>query len=243
MSAAAESERLPPLALLAGGLATRLRAVTGAIAKSMVQVAGEPFIAHQLRLFAREGISDVIICSGYLSEQIEEFVGDGTAFGCQVRYSRDGDRLLGTGGAIRNALPLLGARFFVTYGDSYLDTSFLPIYQAFVRSGRPGLLTVFRNDNKWDKSNIEYVDGTIRNYDKVRQTPTMKYIDYGIGAFDAAVFQDLPAAEPHDLGNLCHDLANRHLLAGFEVQQRFYEIGSPAGLAETDALLSRLRSR
>jgi MurNAc alpha-1-phosphate uridylyltransferase len=142
MTALAESERMPPLALLAGGLATRLRPVTETIPKSMVQVAGEPFICHQLRVLAREGVSDLVICTGYLGGQIESFVGDGSRFACHVRYSADGDKPLGTGGALRRALPLLGEHFLVMYGDSYLVTPIRPVYEAFRRSRMPALMTV-----------------------------------------------------------------------------------------------------
>jgi NDP-sugar pyrophosphorylase family protein len=137
MNGSAATKVMLPLALLAGGLATRLRPITEKIPKSMVEVAGEPFIAHQLRLLVREGVTDVVICSGYLDEQIEAFVGNGDSFGCRVRYSPDGIEPLGTGGALRRALPLLGERFTVTYGDSYLDTRFRPVYEAFCRSGLP----------------------------------------------------------------------------------------------------------
>jgi NDP-sugar pyrophosphorylase family protein len=231
---------MPALALLAGGLATRLRAVTSAVPKAMVKVAGKPFIEHQLRLLAREHVKDVVICTGHLGDQIETFVRDGADFGCRVRYSHDGASLLGTGGAIRKALQLLGPRFFIMYGDSYLDTSFQLIYDAFLRSGKSGLLTVFRNDNRWDTSNVEYANGFVLRFDKSTQTPAMKYIDYGIGLFDAAAFCGVPADRPYDLANLYSDLARRGLLAGYEVSERFYEIGSPTSLAETDAYLSRM---
>ena len=228
---------MPPLALLAGGLATRLRPITATIPKSMVEVAGEPFIAHQLRLIVGEGITDIIICAGYLGEQIETFVADGAAFGCRVRYSFDGERLLGTGGALRAALPLLGQRFFIMYGDSYLDTRFAPVYEAFLRSGLPALMTVFCNADQWDSSNVEFTDGLIKRYDKVNRTSSMRYIDFGLGVADARLFADSGLPGSFDLADLYRGLVSRKLLAGFEVHDRFYEIGSPAGLAETDAYL------
>lgn len=238
MSAIASSEYLPPLAILAGGLATRLRPVTITVPKSMVLVAGQPFIAHQLHLLQRERIRDVIICIGYLGEQIQAFVGDGNRFGCRVRYSADGDRPLGTAGALRQALPLLGEHFFVMYGDSYLDISFRPVYEAFVRAGLPALMTVFRNANRWEASNVEFADGIIRRHDKKNPTAVMHHIDYGLGLFSAAAIARCPAGEPFDLSELYRNLANGRQLAGYEVRTRFYEIGSPAGLAETAAHLS-----
>jgi len=228
---------MPPLALLAGGLASRLMPITAAIPKSMVEVAGEPFIAHQLRLLAREAITEVVLCVGHLGERIESFVGDGARFGCHVRYSHDGVRPLGTGGALRRALPLLGERFFVMYGDSYLDTRFRSVHEAFRRRGLPALMTVYRNAGRWDTSNVEFADGLIVRYDKARRTPAMLYIDYGLGLLDAGVVRAWPADTAFDLADLYCGLAARRLLGGCEVRERFYEIGSPAGLAETDAFL------
>jgi N-acetyl-alpha-D-muramate 1-phosphate uridylyltransferase len=226
-----------PLALLSGGLATRLRPITERIPKAMVEVAGEPFVAHQLRLIAREGVRRVVICTGYLAEQIRAFVGDGSSFGLQVDYSLDGPLLLGTGGALKKALPLLGDQFLVMYGDSYLDTPISPIVEAFLASGQPALMTVFRNDNRWDSSNVEFANGRIVRYNKLERRPTMHYIDYGIGILSAFIFDDWPGNRPFDLAHLYRQLAEQGRLAGFEVQQRFYEIGSHEGLMETESYL------
>lgn len=232
---------MPPLALLAGGLASRLLPITAAIPKSMVEVAGAPFIAHQLRLLVREGVTGVVICRGHLGGQIENFVGDGGRFGCRVRYSDDGARPLGTGGALRRALPLLGDCFLVMYGDSYLDTRFRPVYEAFRRFGLPALMTAYRNEGRWDTSNVEFANGLILRYDKLNPTPAMRYIDYGLGVLDASVVRAWPADAAFDLAEVYRSLAARRLLAGYEVRERFYEIGSPAGLAATDAFLRRGR--
>jgi NDP-sugar pyrophosphorylase family protein len=238
MCATTASELLPRLAILAGGLATRLHPITTMVPKSMVLVAGEPFIAHQLRLLRRQRITDIIICIGHLGEQIEAFVGDGSRFGCRVCYSADGDRPLGTGGALRQALPLLGENFFVMYGDSYLDIAFQPVYEAFLRAGCSALMTVFRNASRWDASNVEFADGVIRRHDKVNRSPAMQYIDYGLGVLTAGAVARGLANTPFDLAELYRDLAVHGQLAGHEVRERFYEIGSPAGLAETDLHLS-----
>jgi MurNAc alpha-1-phosphate uridylyltransferase len=238
MSAVSTFNQLPSLALLAGGLATRLRPITTTLPKSLVEVAGEPFIAHQLRLLTREGITDVVVCAGHLGDQIEAFVGDGRRFGCRVRYSHDGELLLGTGGALRRALPLLGERFFVMYGDSFLDTDFRAVHDAFVAAGKPALMTVFRNAGRWDTSNVEFVDGAIRRYDKADRTPAMQYIDYGLGVSTAAIVAERRPDTSFDLADLYRDLVLRGLLTGYEVRERFYEIGSPAGLAETNAYLA-----
>ena len=242
MRAPAGFESRPALALLAGGLATRLRPLTLTMPKSMVEVAGEPFIAHQLRLLAGQKINEIVICAGYLGEQIEAHVGDGAAFGCSVRYSFDGDRPLGTGGALRKALPSLSDPFIVMYGDSYLPTPFAPILTAFDRAGLAALMTVFRNVGRWDTSNVEFVDGVILRHDKVDRTPAMLHIDYGLGLFSASGLQAWTAGDRFDLADLYSEMARRGRLAGFEVHERFYEIGSPAGLKETDKYLRRQSS-
>ena len=230
-----------PLALLAGGLATRLDAIAAGKPKSLVPVAGEPFIAHQLRLLRREGITRVVLCVGHLGAMIEACVGDGSAFGLSVVYQFDGDTLLGTGGALRQALPLLGERFLVLYGDSYLDIPFAPVQQAFERSGAPALMTVLRNEGKWDTSNVVF-DGTrIVGHDKRLRDPRMLHIDYGLSVASAEIFAARRAGQPFDLADLYGSLAAEGRLAGYEVSPRFYEIGTPQGLADTDAFLKGAR--
>lgn len=229
--------RMPPLALLAGGLATRLRPRTLQVPKAMIEVAGEPFIAHQLRLLRREGVLRVVLCVGYLGEQIEAFVRGGAEYGIAVDYSYDGPHLLGTGGALRKALPKLGEEFLVMYGDSWLDTNFPPIVEAFRNSGRPALMTVFRNDERWDLSNVWYEDGSIRRYDKRERLPQMRHIDWGLTVLKADLLLQQPADIGFDLADVYSELSRRGELAGYEVTTRFYEIGSIEGLRETEALL------
>ncbi len=231
----------PPIVLLAGGLASRLGAITRTLPKSLVEIAGEPFIAHQLRYLAGEGFPDVVICAGHLGEQIEAFVGDGGRFGCRVRYSWDGAARLGTGGAIRQALPLLGRRFLVMYGDSYLPIRFRPVWDAFDRAAAVALMTVFRNERRWDDSNVEFSGGVIKVYDKVHRTDAMRHIDYGLGILDASVFAPFEAGQPFDLAELYGALVREGRLMGYEVQERFYEIGSVSGIAETDGFLRARR--
>jgi len=226
-----------PVAILAGGLATRLRPVTEKIPKSLIEVAGRPFLEHQLRLLQSGGIRKAVLCLGYRGEMIQEEFRDGREFGVELSYSFDGPELLGTGGALKKALPLLGERFFVLYGDSYLPIDYAAPAHALVASGKLGLMTVFRNEGRWDTSNVWFADGVIKNYDKKQQTPEMRYIDYGLGVFDAAALAGFPAGKAFDLADVYQDLIARNELAGYEVTQRFYEIGSHAGLAELDAML------
>jgi NDP-sugar pyrophosphorylase family protein len=237
MIVSATSEAMPPIAVLAGGLAKRLRPITSSIPKSMVIVAGAPFIQHQLQLLVREGFTDIVICTGHLGDQIESFVGDGSHFGCSVLYSKDGATPLGTGGALLQAIPLLGRRFMVIYGDSYLDTSLARPWRAFCQSHLPALMTVHRNEGRWDVSNVEFSEGLIKHYDKIMKTSAMRHIDYGLGIFSREALLTFTPGGSFDLAQLYGSFAQRRLLAGFEIRERFYEIGSSAGLAETDRYL------
>jgi len=229
------------VAILAGGLATRLRPITETVPKSLLEVNGEPFVAHQLRLLQSKGIRRVVLCVGYLGDLIQSAIGDGAALGLQVDYSFDGPALLGTAGAIRKALPRLGNPFFVMYGDSYLPCDYAAIARKFEFAAALGMMTVFRNEGKWDTSNVEFEAGNILAYSKTNRTPRMRYIDYGLGVFRAQAFNNLPAAKACGLTELYADLLHRGQLAAFEVHERFYEIGSPAGLQETAEFLAAQR--
>jgi NDP-sugar pyrophosphorylase family protein len=226
-----------PVALLAGGLATRLRPITEKIPKLLVEVAGEPFFSHQLRLLKKAGLTRVVLCVGYLGEKIVDVYGDGSAWGMQIEYSFDGPTLLGTGGALIRALPKLGDAFYVLYGDSYLPIDYLKVGDAFLRSGQLGLMTVYRNAGLYDTSNVWFEDGQIKIYDKHQRRPEMQYIDYGLGLFKAAAFDPYPRDAVVDLAQIQQTLVGERQLAGFEIHDRFYEIGSHEGLKELDALL------
>jgi NDP-sugar pyrophosphorylase family protein len=232
----------PPVAILAGGLATRLRPITETIPKSLVDVCGEPFVAHQLKLLRSCGISDVVLCVGYRAEQIEQAVGTGSVFGLRVRYALDGEKLLGTGGAVRRALAMLGDEFFVLYGDSYLPCDYQAVLSSFLSSGKLALMTVYRNQGQYDTSNVEYAAGTIRRYDKSIRSPTMQHIDYGLGVFRREAFADVPEGAFLDLAELYQTLLAKGQLAGYELAERFYEIGSVAGLREFRALMEARRA-
>jgi NDP-sugar pyrophosphorylase family protein len=230
-----------PVAILAGGLATRLRPVTEKIPKSLVAVADQPFLSHQLRLLEAAGIRKAVLCVGYRGAMIEKEFSDGGSFGVELSYSFDGPELRGTGGALKNALPLLGHKCMVLYGDSYLPIDYAAPARAFLACGKPGLMTVFRNENRWEPSNVWFEDGQIKRYDKVRLAPEMKHIDYGLGFLRSEALQRWPNDQPFDLADVYQDLIGRQELAGYEVDSRFYEIGSPQGLAELDAMLRRKR--
>jgi NDP-sugar pyrophosphorylase family protein len=220
---------MPPVAILAGGLGTRLYPLTERIPKALIEINGEPFLAHQLRLLRARGIERVVLCVGQHGERVREYAGDGARFGLAVEYSFDGPALLGTAGAVRNALPLLGDAFFVVYGDSYLPCSYRDVAEGFRAAGQPGLMTVYRNEGRWDTSNVEFAEGRILAYDKKNRTARMRHIDYGLGVFSRAAFAGEQRA---DLAEVYGDLLKRGQLASFEVHERFYEVGSFEGIGE-----------
>jgi MurNAc alpha-1-phosphate uridylyltransferase len=207
--------------ILAGGLGTRLHPITHTIPKSLVEIAGEPFISHQLRLLKKQGVEDVVICTGYLNYMIMDFVRYGQKWGLYITYSHDGGELLGTGGAIKKALPFLENNFFVLYGDSYLDYDLSVIEQAYI--------------DKWDKSNIVYNNGIIERFDT---GDNVEYIDWGLGVLSKEVFTKYPHKQL-SLSTVYNDLLNINQLAAFEVNNRFYEIGSMCGILDTEQYIGR----
>ena len=226
-----------PVAILAGGMATRLRPITAKIPKLLVEVAGEPFFSHQIRLLQSAGLTHLVLCVGYLGEQIVELYGDGSRWGVKIEYAFDGPKLLGTGGALIAALPRLGDAFYVLYGDSYLPVDYRGVGDFFLRSGQLGLMTVYENQGRYDTSNVWFEGGEIKVYDKKHKVPSMHHIDYGLGVFRAAAFDGFPRDAVVDLAEVQKSLVSRRQLAGFEIKQRFYEIGSHEGLRELDGLL------
>ncbi len=231
---------LPPVCILAGGLGTRLGERVRDTPKPLLEVAGEPFLLHQLRLLAGHGAREVVLCVGYRGEQIESRVGD-ERFGIRIRYSFDGPELDGTLGAVRRALPLLGERFLVLYGDTYLRIDYAEAARSWRASGLPAMMSVLRNDGRWDASNVRFANGRVVVYDKYAPTPDMHWIDYGLGGL---TIEAVSAVDEHEgeLAELYSRLAARGRLFGYEASERFYEIGTPTGLREADAFLRELAS-
>ncbi|MCA1585072.1 MAG: nucleotidyltransferase family protein [Acidobacteria bacterium] len=222
-----------PVAILAGGLATRLRPITETIPKALVDVAGRPFAELQVEWLRARGVERIVFLVGYRGEMIREALGNGRRWNVSLQFVFDGPTLLGTGGALKRAVPQLGDAFFVMYGDAYLDCDVSAIEAAYTASGAPALMTILKNQNRWDVSNVLF-DGTrLVRYSKRHLTPDMQHIDYGLSVVSRAALDPYPNDEPFDVSTVFEDLARAGRLAAFEVTKRFYEIGSPEGLEET----------
>jgi len=228
---------LPPVCILAGGVGSRLGEAVGQVPKPMLPVAGRPFLFHQLELLAREGAHEVVLCIGYLGDVIRHAVGDGSAFGLRVAYSDDGGDLLGTAGAVRQAIPRLGERFMVLYGDTYLRIDYADVDRVARESDLPALMTVLRNEGRWDVSNVRLAGDRVERYDKVEPDEDMTHIDYGLSVLEAgAVMETEPGAS--DLSTLFTAWATQGRLAAYVATERFFEIGTPESWAEASAFLA-----
>ncbi|CDZ77602.1 Glucose-1-phosphate cytidylyltransferase [Legionella massiliensis] len=227
-----------PVVILAGGLATRMLPLTEQLPKSLLRVGNDYFINHQLRYLSQQGISKVILCLGHLGEQIQQVVGGGENYKLKVQYSWDGPCLLGTGGALKRALPLLDEHFFILYGDSYLPIDFAAVEKQFYAHDKPALMTVFKNKSLWDRSNVVFGQNLVIEYNKKQPSTMMEYIDYGLSIMSASILQNYPVEGSFDLAELFCELAKQRKLLGYEVFERFYEIGSMEGLEEAIARLS-----
>jgi NDP-sugar pyrophosphorylase family protein len=227
-----------PAAVLAGGLATRLGPIVSELPKALVDVGGRPFIEHQLELLRRNGVRRVVLCLGHRGRQVEAHLGDGASLGLEIAYSYDGPQLLGTGGALRRAAPLLGHVSWVLYGDSYMDIDYAAVLEDFLSRPALGVMTVLRNDDRWDRSNAVFRDGRLLRYDKKARTPDMTHVDYGVSLLRRVALFRVPEGEPYDLADLYRDLVAEGVMRGHEVTQRFYEIGTPESLEETRRYLA-----
>jgi NDP-sugar pyrophosphorylase family protein len=224
--------------ILAGGVASRLGARAGELPKTLVPVAGRPFADHQLMWLAEQGVKKVVYCIAYRGDQVREYVGDGSKWGLSVAYVDEGTDLRGTGGALRLAYDegALGGRCAVLYGDAYLRLDLPNVFHAFEASAQPALMTVLRNEGRWDKSNADFDGKLVMRYSKSQDD--FEWIDYGLLVLERDVIAEIPADQPSDLADLLSRLSDEGRLAGFEAKARFYEIGSPSGLAELEAFLT-----
>jgi MurNAc alpha-1-phosphate uridylyltransferase len=222
--------------VLCGGKGTRVADVAGLLPKALIPIAGEPFLAHQLRWLARAGTADVVLLTGYRAQAIRNFVGDGTAFGLRVRYSDDGNQPRGTAGAIRQALPALGERFIVVYGDSLTPVELTPVAHSLLAPFE-GVMTVFHNADRWLRSNVRVEHDRIVAYDKHAPLGEMTHLDYGINAFFSSAFASVAPDGPADLAEIHRAMIARGTLRAFPVSQRWYEIGSREGIADTERFI------
>ena len=221
-----------PVAILAGGLGKRLEKKTLNKAKVLIDIAGKPFISRQLNYLSNQGIKDIVICTAHLGNQIKDYVGDGSKYNLKVLYSDDGDKLLGTGGSIKKASRILGENFFILYGDSFLPINFSRVEKAFFQEKKPALMTVLKNLGQWDVSNVFFENKCVI-YNKKKPLINMDYIDYGLNVVNNSIFHAFPSNKAFDLSDIFDDLSNKNLIAGFEIHDRFYEIGSIKGLNDT----------
>jgi len=225
--------------ILAGGLATRLGERTRELPKALLQIAGKPFLAWQMAAIARSGFSEVVLCIAHFGAQIREFLGDGAAFGVAVAYSEDGPERLGTGGALRRALPLLASSFLVTYGDSYLPFDYAaPLRDLDAHPEAQGTMSVFENDGAWDKSNTEVRGERVVRYEKGGSDPALRYIDYGAIALRRAVLAERPQDIRLGLDQVQAELARAGHLRAYSASERFYEVGSELGIRDLEAKLA-----
>ena len=229
-----------PLAILAGGYATRLGALTAETPKCLIEINGRPFVDWQLELLIKNGYSEFIFCVSYKSDLVQKYLGNGRDRGVSIQYSLDGRRQLGTGGAILNALPKLGDKFGVIYGDSYLPTNYFALEKSFLHSKSQALMAVYENQDRFDFSNVEFINGKLVNYEKGTSKKEMQYIDYGVTFFRDAAFRPWKDQSSFDLSEVCHQLAKVKQLDGYEVFERFYEIGSLQGIEEFSQYLRRM---
>lgn len=223
--------------VLAGGLATRLKPITNTIPKSLVNINGQPFIDWQLKLLRKKGFHRVILCLGKYSDQIIKFVGDGSKYNLEILYSEDGEILLGTGGALRNALKLINEDFFLTYGDSYLDINYSSVEEEFFKTSRAALMTVYKNTNKWEPSNAQVENDVVRTYSKRNYTKEMLFIDYGLSVIKTKSFEEYQRDGAWDLSEYFEYLSNSNNLQAYEVMEKFQEIGSINGINDLSEFL------
>jgi NDP-sugar pyrophosphorylase family protein len=224
--------------ILAGGVASRLGTHAGDLPKTLIPVAGRPFADHQLTWLAEQGVTQVVYCIGYRGDQIRDYVGGGERWGLEVVYVDEGPDLRGTGGALRLAhdAGALAESYAVLYGDSFLRVDLPRVHEAFHASGRPALMTVLRNQNRWDRSNADFDGELVIRYSKTEED--FEWIDYGVSILTRDIAGEIPRDEPADLADLFARLSREGRLAGYEVGERFYEIGSPEGLAELERFLN-----
>lgn len=229
-----------PVAILAGGLGTRIQSVSRGLPKSLMEFNGKPFLEWQLQLLEKNKCKTVVICVGHKSDLIKNYLDGRTKSKLDIKLSRDGNYSLGTGGALVKARQYLGEAFLVLYGDSYLSVNFEEVSEYFLSEGKSGLMTVLKNDLKIETSNVYFRNKLVLQYDKIKQSNKMEYIDYGLSAFKSDVFAEFSSTEFLDLSIILSQLANQKQLSGYEVYERYYEVGSLQGIKDFEELSKEL---
>jgi NDP-sugar pyrophosphorylase family protein len=228
------------VAILAGGKGTRLLSIAKTQPKALIKILGKPFIFYQLHYLQKQGIKKIVICTGHMGEMIQSAVGDGSKFNLKISYSSDGSKLLGTGGAIKKALPKLGDEFFILYGDTFLPINFNLVQEAYFSDNYPLLMTVLKNNSRWDRSNVLLKENNLVKYNKQKSTNSMHYIDYGLSVISADIFKNYNQNSYIDLSEIYEELSKYNKIKALEVFERFYEIGTPKSLLETEGYFLKL---
>lgn len=218
--------------VLAGGRGTRLGHLTDGLPKPLVSVQGKPFLDYQVALLKECGFTDLVFCVGHGADAIMTHLGDDSRHGVRVRFSVERGELLGTAGAVKQAEPLLWDTFFLTYFDAYLRLDYCAVLQALMRAGTLGVMVVYRNEDRYERSNVAVAKGFVRAYDKEQRAPGMVYVNFGVSALRREALAFVPAGVPYSQEAWFQSLIRRRQLAAFETAQRFYEVGSPPGLWE-----------
>jgi NDP-sugar pyrophosphorylase family protein len=223
--------------ILAGGMATRLGDRTKNIPKSLIEVNGKKFIDYQLSQLASFEFTNVVICTGHLGHLIEEYVQDGEKWNIKVQYSRESKELLGTGGAIKNALPLLDEKFAVLYGDSYLTENLGLI--SNLQSHNPCIMTIYENVNGTDRSNVFFESPEKWSYSKSKKIFEANYIDYGFMILDRNFFGQYESRSKFDLSEFLEFCCKNGLIEPLIVNSGYFEIGSEEGISSFTTYLDK----
>lgn len=218
--------------ILAGGLATRLGQLTQNVPKSMVKISDRPFLEYQLEFLKQNAVDQVVLCVGHLGNQIEDYFGNGAKFGVKIKYSYERSKLLGTGGALKNAGPMLEDVFFTLYGDSYLSLDFSTVMSYFRKFDKLALMTVYKNYDRYDGSNVAIEGNMVRHYGISGTAEKLVYIDYGASLFRKKTLDLFPSGEVFAIGDIFTKLIAMDQLLAYEAERRFYQIGTPEGLQE-----------
>lgn len=226
------------MVIFCGGLGTRLKPITEKIPKSMIIINGKPFLEYQLEILKKNDIRNIVLCIGYLGEKIKEYFKDGKKFSVNISYSEEKGKLLGTGGALKNAKNLLDKRFFTMYGDGYLLLNFKDIWNCFNKFIKIGMLTVYKNYNRYDRSNVTVKGNYVTGFYKDKSKRGLVFIDEGVSILRKDVIDLIPSNTEYSLNDVFIELIERKELLAYRTSQRFYEIGSKNGLDEFTKLNS-----